>query len=97
MFIFYLKRWHITKNSHGELQSVSKEDHPIDCALHINVAPFCSGSTQPPAALNDLEEPPNLKELLKQRDEFVHTVEPKRARLEEIDSEQAVRKKKRYE
>ncbi|CAF0976989.1 unnamed protein product [Adineta steineri] len=87
IFIFYLKRWHITKNSNGELQSVSKEDHPIDCTLDINVYPFCSTNTLQPPMINYLEELPNLKDLLKQREERINTIEPKRAKLEETNSE----------
>ena len=40
--------------------------------------------------LNYIEELPNLKDLFKQRDEIVNTVEAKRARLEDIDSEKTV-------
>jgi hypothetical protein len=94
MFIFYLKRWHITKNSNGELQSVSKEDHPIDCSIEIDVQPFCSSNTLQPSLINSLEELPNLKDLLKQREDILNIIEPKRARIEQIDSGKTVRRKK---
>ena len=94
IFIFYLKRWHITKNSNGELQSVSKEDHPIDCSIEIDVYPFCSSNTLQPCLINTLEELPNLKDLLKQREQIFNIIEPKRARIEEIDSGKTVKKKR---
>lgn len=90
-FIFYLKRWHIEKNSHGELQSVSKEDHPIDCPIEIDVYPFCSPETTQPKMIDYLEELPNLKDLLKQRDLLLDTIEPKRAKLDQNDSDKTVR------
>ncbi len=93
IFIFYLKRWHIIKNSNGELQSVSKEDHPIDCSIEINVYPFCSSNTLQPSMINYLEELPNLKDLLKQREDIINIIEPKRAKIEQIDSEKTVRKR----
>lgn len=71
ILIFYLKRWHITKNAQGELQSVSKEDHPVDCPLIIDVRPFCASNTLQPVMMNYVEELPNLKELLKQREEHI--------------------------
>jgi hypothetical protein len=80
--IFYLKRWHITKNSNGELQSVSKEDHPIDCPMEINVYPFCSSKTLQPSMINYVEELPNLKELLKQRELITDVTEAKRAKID---------------
>lgn len=87
VFIFYLKRWHVTKNSHGDLESVSKEDHPIDCPLEIDVTPFCSTNIRSPPTIRSLEDWPNLKDLLKQREMLVHdnssTIEAKRARREE--------------
>jgi hypothetical protein len=95
VFIFYLKRWHITKHSNGELQSVSKEDHPIDCSIEINVDPFCSSNTLQPSMINYLEELPNLKDLLKQREDILNIIEPKRARVEQIDSDKTVRKERK--
>ncbi|CAF3569204.1 unnamed protein product [Rotaria sordida] len=94
IFIFYLKRWHITKNSNGELQSVSKEDHPIDCSIEINVYPFCSSNTYEPPMINYLDELPNLKDLLKQREQILNIIEPKRAKIEQNDSEKIIRKPK---
>ena len=82
ILIFYLKRWHITKNAQGELQSVSKEDHPVDCPLTINVQPFCSSNTLQPAMIDYVEELPNLKELLKQRELHLEEIEAKRAKLD---------------
>ena len=95
IFIFYLKRWHITKNSNGELQSVSKEDHPIDCTVEINVYPFCSSKTLQPPMINNIEELPNLKDLFKQREEIVNLTESKRARIEQLEFEKTVRKFKK--
>lgn len=40
--------------------------------------------------LNYIEELPNLKDLFKQRDEILNTVEAKRARLEDNDSDKTV-------
>jgi hypothetical protein len=94
IFIFYLKRWHITKNSTGELQSVSKEDHPIDCPIEINVYPFCSSKTFQPSIINYLEELPNLKDLLKQREQIPDCIEPKRTKFQRNDSDKTVRKKR---
>lgn len=82
ILIFYLKRWHITKNAQGELQSVSKEDHPVDCPLMINVQPFCSTNTCQPAMIHDVEELPNLKELLQQREQHRESIDAKRAKLD---------------
>ncbi len=89
--IFYLKRWHITKNSNGELQSVSKEDHPIDCPIEINVYPFCSLKTFQPLMINYLKELPNLKDLLKQREQISDSIEPKRTKFQRNDSDKTVR------
>ena len=77
-----MKRWHITKNAQGELQSVSKEDHPIDCPLMIDVRPFCSSNTLQPAMIHYVEELPNLKELLKQREEHLESIEAKRTKFD---------------
>lgn len=82
ILIFYLKRWQITKNAQGELQSVSKEDHPIDCSMEINVYPFCSSTTSQPVMIDYVHDLPNLKELLKQRD----FLDIKRSKIEQIDS-----------
>ncbi|CAF3441993.1 unnamed protein product [Rotaria socialis] len=87
IFIFYLKRWHITKNCNGELQSVSKEDHPIDCPIEINVYPFCSSNTCQPPMIDYVEDLPNLKDLLKQREQVLHTIEPKRTRFDPVKTE----------
>jgi hypothetical protein len=43
--------------------------------------------------INYLEELPNLKDLLKQREDIINIIEPKRARIEQIDSEKTVRKR----
>ena len=87
VMIFYLKRWHITKNSHGELESVSKENHPIDCSMEINVHPFCSSSTLQPNMIDHVRELPNLKDLLRQRDEILAAeLDAKRARMDETCS-----------
>lgn len=91
IFIFYLKRWHITKNSNGELQSVSKENHPIDCPIDIDVHSFCSSKTLQPPIINYLEELPNLKDLLKQREQISESIEAKRPKLEENNSGKTVR------
>ena len=91
IFIFYLKRWYITKNSNGELQSVSKEDHPIDCPMEINVYPYCSSETFQPSMINYSEELPNLKDLLKQRKQMDEGIEAKRAKIESNDSGKTVR------
>jgi hypothetical protein len=93
VFIFYLKRWHIIKNSNGELQSVSKEDHPIDCPIDIDVYPFCSSKTFQPSIINYFEDLPNLKDLLKQREQISEIIEPKRARIELSDSGKTVSKR----
>jgi len=42
--------------------------------------------------INYLEELPNLKDLLKQREQISDIIEPKRAKIEQNDSEKTVRK-----
>ena len=69
----------MTKNSHGELESVSKEDHPIDCPLEIDMTPYCSSTCRSPPATPPIEELPNLKDFLRQRESSA----AKRPRLEE--------------
>ena len=58
---------------------MSKEDHPIDCPLEIDISSFCSSKIQPPRSIQSIEDLPNLKDLLKQRDSIVS----KRARIED--------------
>lgn len=58
---------------------MSKEDHPIDCPLEIDISSFCSSKIQSPRSIQSIEDLPNLKDLLKQRDSIVS----KRARIEE--------------
>ena len=74
------------KNSHGELESVSKEDHPIHCPLEIDVRPFCSKNIQSPPSIPSIEDLPNLKDLFKQRESICSRnssmTEVKRSRLE---------------
>lgn len=70
------------KNSNGELQSVSKENHPIDCPIEINVYPFCSSNTSQPPMIDYVNELPNLRDLLKQRDQLLNSIESKRPKID---------------
>jgi hypothetical protein len=90
VFIFYLKRWHIIKNSHGELQSVTKEDHPIDCSIEIDVSRFCSSKVVQPSMIDSVDELPNLKDLLFKREQIAasdsNVIEAKRPKTDPVSN-----------
>lgn len=64
--------------------SVSKEDHPIEYSMDIDLSPFCSTETIQPSIIEPTDDRIHLKDLLSQR-QTTPIEENKRARIPSIN------------